>query len=149
MGFANFYKKVIKKFSIIAVLLTLILQKTPGFTTAIPRRFNHDHDNKIDNGSRVVCKNTETCGKCIGAIFTKNSRNIDSLQALAAFISLQTIFTKALNFYHFDPERHIHFEIHIFDFAIGKLLSELLLSNDYTTHDNNPLYPNLSSKNSL
>lgn len=134
----------------IAAILNAILQITPRPSTNFVQMCDEICNSKIDDGGRIDDKKTESekSVKYVGAIIIKNSINFYRLKAWTAFICLWTIFTKARILHNFDLECHIRIETNASAFAINGILSQFLLSNDYVMHNQNPLYPNLSSKNS-
>lgn len=87
--------------------------------------------------------------KHIKATITKNSKNFFSFKAWAAFNQLQNAFSKAWTLHHFDLKCHINIESDVFGFAIGGMLSQLLLSSYHITQKRvqNHSTPNLPSKN--
>ncbi len=77
--------------------------------------------------------------------FAKANSGTDflTLGAKDTFIYLQKVFTEALIFRHFDPERHIQIETDALGYAISGMLSQMTLnqlSSDHVTHENlNPI----------
>ena len=57
------------------------------------------------------------------------SLNFFTPRARLAFTKLGQIFIKALILQHFDPKRHISIEMDISGYAIGEILSQLILNN--------------------
>lgn len=66
-------------------------------------------------------------------------------KAKKTFIHLQKTFTKALIIKHFDLECYIYIETNALEYAIGRILSQMILDQsffDHVTHKN--LDPNFS-----
>lgn len=55
-------------------------------------------------------------------------------KARVTFIYLRKVFTKIIICYHFDPEYYIQIKINIFDYVIGKVLSQMILNLSFTNH---------------
>ena len=128
-GFANFYWCFIQSFNKIAGLLTLMIKKS--FATRLLKNLLLLIDvaevDEVDVGSGCDCEN-----KIVGRSSSKNSNRAISYltsDTRQAFTQLRQAFTKAPIFQYFDLEYHIWIESDMPDYAIGGVLSYLILDN--------------------
>ena len=96
LGFANFYRCFIQKFSKIAAPLTSMLKTTASSPD-----------------------DAEKTSKALG------NSNFLTTKAKLAFSRLRQAFIKAPILHHFNPERYIRMETNSFGYAIGDILSQL------------------------
>ena len=127
LGFVNFYWRFIQSFSRIAKSFISIL-KTSSTTQS------------TENLSQInVAEDAEVGGdgggnyeeRMIKRSLSKNLNGAGYLtpNAKKTFNHLWGAFTKALIFQHFDPERHIRIKSNALGYAIGGVLSQLILDN--------------------
>ena len=57
------------------------------------------------------------------------SSDFFTLRIELAFTKLQQTFVKALIFYYFDLERYIQIKMNVSEYAIGEILSQLILDD--------------------
>ena len=138
-GFANFYQRFIQGFNWIAVPLTSLL-KTSGSIESKTRPGEgrvgvggsraRREGNKLDKSK---LHNDEVDGGEVGDNKVVKSKKTGSgffiSGARKAFTKLRQTFIKAPILHHFDPERHIRVEMDVSGYAIGGILSQLILDN--------------------
>ncbi len=146
LGFANFYRRFIRNFSRIAVLLTSMLQTTDNkalSTQAIENKKNQDAPSTAggaDSGNvGESIKNLSTAAKSAKSKkpnFAKANFGTDFLipGAKEAFIYLWKAFTKAPILRHFDPGRHIRIETDASGYVIGGVLSQMTSDQHFSGH---------------
>ncbi len=169
LGFANFYRRIIKGFSKIAAPLTSMLRTTaaspkgPQETTGKVRK-EATGKTREETGSEV-----ESGGIKIGGVELVKGKKLKNLakaktlkflkvtlpgtapearlfltpKARLAFTRLRQAFTEAPILHHFDPERHIRIETDASGYAIGGMFSQLT-----SDHFPSESYENFSSKSS-
>lgn len=81
--------------------------------------------------------------KRVRATIIQIETNFLSFKVKAAFICLQTAFTKTPIFHYFDPKRHIKIKSNVSGFAIGKMPSQLLLNNYHVIYNYNKNHDHL------
>ena len=156
LGFANFYRQFIQGFSWIAALLTSILKTAEpkkggvgvggdsrarrGGSKLDERRIDDDEvdgdevDDEInDEGGTKVQKLSKSKS------LSKSKKTVRSSEFLTpgakqAFTELRQAFLKAPILHHFDPERHIQIETDASGYAIGGVLSQLILEDSGRWH---------------
>ena len=94
-------------------------------------------DNEVDN--EIGKKGQKTSkSKNLFKKLSKSKKTVKSdfltLRAKLAFIQLRQAFFKALIFYHFNSKRHIQIETDVSSYAIGEVLSQLILDNSGQWH---------------
>ena len=143
LGFANFYRRFIKGFSKIAILLTSMLKTTapstlagPAYTRIDKNEFDTDGDGGVSGGrvnDRIENLSTNTKVK-------KSSRTDFLISgAKKAFNRLRKAFTETLILRHFDPKCHIQIETNALGYAIGEIFSQMAPNqhfSDHVTHKN-------------
>ena len=144
IGFVNFYWRFIQGFGRIAAPLTSML-KTTG-SSDLPLG---DDDNEIVGGGedRNLSKSKSLKNAKSGIqmrIRATGEPTFLTFGAKEAFNQLRQVFTKALIFWHFDPECHIRIERDASGYAIGGILSQLTsdhLISDHLISDQGQWYP--------
>ncbi len=154
LGFANFYRRFIKKVSRIANPPTSMLRTTSELSDArsLNIRANDNNYNQEVKGdgsgagadgrkvknlskakkSKILAKFKKSAkAKKLDTDFAKTKANEASRtdfftsEARAAFIRLRKVFIEAPILHHFDPERHIWIETDASGYTISGVLSQL------------------------
>lgn len=71
LGFANFYLKIIKRFSMIIAQLTIVIQTNSRSFITIIRSLDNVYYHKINSDERVFSESS----KCVGITIVKNLTN--------------------------------------------------------------------------
>ena len=156
LRFTNFYYQFIQRFSWIAALLTSMLKTSKSIesakqlkkdivgitvnTSARRDRSKFDRSEIDDNevgGSKVDNEVGKKCQKMskYKNLFkfkklSKSKKTLGSdfliLKAKLGLIKLRQAFFRALIFYHFDPEHHIHIEMDVSGYTNERIFSQLI-----------------------
>ena len=154
LGFANFYRQFIQRFSWTAALFTLILKTSrsiksttrPGESVVgvdIDSRAGCDGSkldgSEIDDGEagggevddkvRKKGQKTSKSKKLSNSKKTVGSLDIFTPRAKLAFNALRQAFFKAPILHHFDLKCHIRIEMYISGYTINEVLSQLTPDN--------------------
>ena len=141
--FTNLYKKLIKNFSKIAVLLTSILQTINDKALSTQTTENKRNQNtsasvsgagSSDVGDRIGrdIENLSTAmklSKSKNLNITKINSKMNFLiyKAKKAFTYLKKAFIKATILQHLDPKRHIYIETNASKYTIGRVFNQIIL----------------------
>ena len=126
IGFTNFYRRFIQGLSKITAPLTSMLKMSLQSAGTLPVTVVDD--------SEIVRSSGRNKRKSAKSNFTKPMRGAEepsflTLNARHAFTQLKQTFTKALIFRHFDLEQHIQIKTDASGYAIGGVLSLMILKS--------------------
>lgn len=136
MGFVNFYWQFIQGFNKIAKPLTFLLT-TANLSENLLISIDIAEKNEVVGGggfnrtNKNLFKSQKPKNSTILSNIGAKTKNIGFLtsKASTAFIQLKQAFTKALIVWHFDLECHIRIETDISDYAICRVLNQLILNS--------------------
>ena len=129
LGFDNFYRRFIKRFSKIAGLLTSML-RTSSATKSSKNLILWINVAEVDNVSTGDGGDYED--ETFGKLLSKNSNGAPSYltpDARQAFTQLRQAFTKAPILRLFDPKYHIPIETNTSGYTTGGVLGQLIISS--------------------
>ena len=140
VGFANFYWRFIWGLSRIAASLTSMLKTTRSSDSA--PRLGNDDDEVVRGGGKANDRNLSKSKKSKKAksgiqtrLGTTGKPTFLTLDARKAFNQLRQAFTKAPILRHFDLECYIRIETDASDYAIGRVLSQLIFDHLTSNQD--------------